>query len=152
MRQAILKARRGIRMIKYQSKYVSRDVLDQIYKLYVRLHLDYGDIIYHRNNPERLQNFTIRLEQTQYSTVLAVSGTWRGTIRQKLYKELGWESLYNRRWFRRLVHLFNLRRTGTLNHLYAELPIGRMEQYSLRNMREYDILLARRSALQIHTL
>ena len=62
IRQAILKARRGIGMIKHLSKYVSRDVLDQIYKLYVHLHLDYGDIIYHRNDPEILQNFTIRLE------------------------------------------------------------------------------------------
>ena len=139
IRQAILKARRGIGMIKYLSKYVSRDVLDQIYKLYVRPHLDYGDIIYHRNDPEMLQNFTIKLEKTQYSAALAVSGAWRGTNRQKLYKELGWESLYNRRWFRRLVHFFNLRRTGTPNYLYAELPIGRTEQYGLRNMREYDV-------------
>ena len=34
-------------MIRYMAKYVSRDVRDQIYKLYVRPHLDYGDIIYH---------------------------------------------------------------------------------------------------------
>ena len=26
-------------------KYVSRDVLDQVYKLYIRPNLDYGDII-----------------------------------------------------------------------------------------------------------
>ena len=35
----------GIGMIRFLSKYVARDVLDQIYKLYVRLHLDYGDIV-----------------------------------------------------------------------------------------------------------
>ena len=35
---------------------MSRDVLDQIYKLYVRPHLDYGDIIYHRHDPEKIQN------------------------------------------------------------------------------------------------
>ena len=89
IRQAILKARQGIGMIKYLSKYVSRDVLDQIYKLYVRPHLDYGDNIYHRHDPEMLQNFTIRLEHTHYSAALAVTGAWRGTNRQKLYKELG---------------------------------------------------------------
>ena len=138
IRQAILKARRGIGMIKYLSKYVSRGVLDQIYKLYVRPHLDYGDIIYHRHDPEMLQNFTIRLEQTQYSAALAVTGAWRGTNRQKLYKELGWESLYNRRWFRRLGHFFNLRRTGTPDYLYAELPMGRTLKYDLRNKREYE--------------
>ena len=138
IRQAILKARWGIGMIIYLSKYVSRDVLDQIYKLYVRPHLEYGDIIYHRHDPEMLQNFTIRLEQTQYSAALAVTGAWRGTNRQKLYKELGWEGLYNRRWFRRLGHFFNLRRTGAPDYLYALFPMGITLKYDLRNMHEYE--------------
>ena len=43
-----IKAKRGIGMIRYLSKYLMRDVLDQLYKLHVRPHLDYGDIIYHR--------------------------------------------------------------------------------------------------------
>ena len=64
IRQAILKARRGIGMIRYLSKYISKNVLDQIYKLYVRPHLDYGDIIYHRYDPE-MQSHTRTLEQTQ---------------------------------------------------------------------------------------
>ena len=87
-KEAITKARRGIGMIRYLSKYVSRDGLDQIYKLYVRPHLDY-DIIYHRDDPHMQMNFTQRLEQTQYSAALAVTGAWRGTSRQRLYDELG---------------------------------------------------------------
>ena len=77
----IQKARRGIEMIRYLSKYVSRDILDQIYKLYVRPHLDYGDIIYHKYDPEMRQYFTQRLEQTQYCAAIAVAGAWRGTSR-----------------------------------------------------------------------
>ena len=45
VKEAIGKARRVIRMIRYLSRYFSKDVLDQVYKLYVRPHLDYGDII-----------------------------------------------------------------------------------------------------------
>ena len=45
IREVILKARRGIGLIKYLSKYVFREVLDQVYRLYIRPHLDYGDII-----------------------------------------------------------------------------------------------------------
>ena len=52
VRQAIWKARRGIGMIKYLSKYVARDILGQVYQLYIRPHLDYGDIIYHHNPQE----------------------------------------------------------------------------------------------------
>ena len=48
LREAIVKARRGIGMMKHLSRYVSRDVLIQLYKLYIRPHFDYGDIIYHK--------------------------------------------------------------------------------------------------------
>ena len=91
-----------ISVIRFLSKYVSRDVLDQMYKVYVRPHLDYGDIIYHKFDTEFTLEFTRKLESTQYIAALAVSGAWRGTNRNKLYEELGWEYLYHRRWYRRL--------------------------------------------------
>ena len=74
VRETIIKAGKGIGIIRFLSKYVSRDGLDQIYKLYVRLHLDYGDIIYHRHDLELRLEFTKWLESTQYSAALAVSG------------------------------------------------------------------------------
>ncbi len=114
IRQAILKARQGIGVIKYLSKYVSRDVLDQVYKLYVRPHLDCGDIIYHQYDPEMILNFTKRFEQTQYLAALAVADVWRGTNRQKLYNELGWESLYQRKWCRRLCQFSTYGRQALL--------------------------------------
>ena len=80
--------------------------LDQVYKLYIRPHLDYGDIIYHRFDPEMHLEITKKLEQVQYSVALAVTGIWRGTSRQKLYEELGWETLHHRRWYRRLTNFF----------------------------------------------
>ena len=82
-----------IRTVKCLSGYVSRDVLDQVYKSYVRPHLDYGDIIYHRFDPNMSLDLTSKLEQTQYSAALAVTGAWRGTNRQRLKEELGWENL-----------------------------------------------------------
>ena len=72
---------------------MSRDVLDQIYKLFVRPHLDYSD----KYDPEFKVDFTKKLESTQYSAALAVSGAWSGTNTDKLYEELGWEILYYRR-------------------------------------------------------
>ena len=109
IREAIIKARRGIGMIRYISKYVSRNVLDQVYKLYVRYHLNYGDVIYHRYDPDMRLSVTKRFEQTQYHAALSVMGAWRGTNRQKLYDELGWEDLYHRRWYSRLCHFYILK-------------------------------------------
>ena len=80
LREKIVSARRGIGVIRYMSRYVTREVLDQMYKLfYVRPHLDYGDIIHHKYDPELNLNFTKKLEATQYSAALAVSGAWCGT-------------------------------------------------------------------------
>ena len=97
IRETIIKARRGIWMIKFLSRYVSHEVPDQIYKLFIRPHLDYGDIIYYKNDPQMTLDVTKGLEQTKCCVALSLTGAWRGTIRQRLYDELGWERLYNRR-------------------------------------------------------
>ena len=76
LREKIISVRR---VIKFLSKYVSRDVLDQMYKLYVRPYLDYGDIIYHKFDPEFTLEFTRKLESTQYTAALAVSEGLMGT-------------------------------------------------------------------------
>ena len=73
IREAVMKATKGVSLLKYLSKYVSRKVLDLSYKLYVRPHLDYG-------------------EQVQYIAALLVSGCWHGINPEMLYDELGWES------------------------------------------------------------
>ena len=67
----------------------------QIYKLYVRPHLDYGDIIYLKYDPDKQLNFTEQLEQAQYKAAPAFSGAWKGTNRLRLLEELGWETLYD---------------------------------------------------------
>ena len=83
-----ISAQKGYGVIRYLSKYVLRDVWDQMYKLYVCPHLDSGDIIYHKSDPELILEFTKKLETVQYSVAFAVSGAWRGTNNCKFYKEL----------------------------------------------------------------
>ena len=132
IKEAIVKARRGTGIIRFLSKYVARDVLDQIYKLYVRPHLDYGDIVYHKYDPEFKFDFTKRLESTQYSAALAVSGAWRGTNTDKIYEKLGWEIFYYRRWYRRLCHFYKLQNDQRPLYLYNEIPQERTFSYNLR--------------------
>ena len=89
IREAILKAQRGIALFKYLLKFVSREVLDQTYKPYVRFHLDYGDIVYHKHEPEMHLSCTEQLEQVRYNAALVVTVAWQGSIRQRLLDELG---------------------------------------------------------------
>ena len=49
-----------------------------------------------------LINLWTHLKNIQYQAALAVPGTWNGSGLNKLYDELGWESLTDRRWARRL--------------------------------------------------
>ena len=37
------------------------------------------------------------LERIQYHAALAVTGSWKGTSLNRIYDELGWESLTDRR-------------------------------------------------------
>ena len=81
----------------------------------------------------RLIKFNGKVESVQYSAALAVSGTWRGTSREKLYAELGWESLSSRRWSRHLTLFYKI--INNLTPLYTKEPIPPLQQsnYSLRN-------------------
>ena len=65
IREAIIKARRGMGIIRFLFKYASRDVLNQICKLDMRPQLDSGDIIYDKYDPEFKLDFTKNLESTQ---------------------------------------------------------------------------------------
>ena len=128
IREAVMKASKGISLLKYLSKYVSRKVLDLSYKLYVRPHLDYGDVIYHNQRADMMD----LIEQVQYKAALIVSGCWQGTSREKLYDELGWESLSMRRWSRRMTLFYKILNRITPPYLLDHIPEHRVQNAFLR--------------------
>ena len=67
---------------------LSRSPLFIIYKLFVRHHLDYRDIIY-----EKPYNATFhqKMGTVQYNPALAITSPIRGSSKEKLYQELGLE-------------------------------------------------------------
>ena len=122
-------AKRFIGILKYLNNYLPTQTLSQIYKMYVRPHLDYGDVIYHISHSESIFDSSISLhplmekvEQVQYYAALAITGCWRGSNRYKLYEELGWETLSDRRWSRRLIQLYKISNDMTPRYLKDNLP------------------------------
>ena len=87
----------------------------------MRPHIDYGDIIYDQPNND---SFCDMIERVQYNAALAITGAIKGTSQLKLYKELGFESLKFRRWFRHLCFLYKLRTTQLPKYLYDLIPKG----------------------------
>ena len=125
----IANARKGTGIIKHLASYIPLKSRDQIYKMYVRPHLDYCDIIYHipviSNNFDSSLTLNYQmnaLERTQYQAALAVSGTWKGTNKDKIYEELGWETLDQRRFFRRLTQFYKIMNNLTPNYLKTPIP------------------------------
>ncbi len=155
IKAAISKTRKGIGLLKCLSKYLPRHTLNELFKLYVRPHLDYGDVIYHIpakvcefSGNTILPNLMEKLESVQYSAALAVTGAWRGTSREKLYAELGWESLSSRRWSRRLTLFYKI--MNSLSPAYTTDPIPQLQQsqYSLRRQDVIGRIRARTERFQ----
>ena len=72
MNAAISKSRKALGPLKFPSKYPSRETLNSLYKVYIRPHLDYGDVIYHipckEDSLHCHGNFLMqKLESVQYS-------------------------------------------------------------------------------------
>ena len=131
-------ARKWIGILRQLRSYLPLKSLDQIYKMNIRSHFDYCDIIYHSPaiTGEYKSSFSLNykmniLERTQYQAALAITGTWKATNTDKLYEELGWESLHHRRIFRRLVTIYKIQ--NNLSPDYLKGPITTKNQiYSLR--------------------
>ena len=82
IKSAISKTRKGIGLLRYLSRYLPMHTLSELYKLYVRPHLDFGDVIYHI--PAKVCDFSSnmtlpslmeKLESVQYSAARAFTGT-----------------------------------------------------------------------------
>ena len=92
--QCILnKTRKIIGLVRKLQAIIPRAALLTIYKSFLRPHFDYGDVIYDRTFNEPFQN---KLESVQYNAALAITGAVRSSSREKLYQELGLESLKSR--------------------------------------------------------
>ena len=72
-----------------------------------------------------------RIERVQYQAALAITGCWKGSNQNALYEELGWETLSDRRWFRRLTYLYKIKNNMAPDYLTTNLP--QFQGRSLRN-------------------
>ena len=107
-----------------------RTTLIMVYKAFVRPHLDYGDILYDQAFNLSLQQ---KLEFIQYRECLAITGTLRGTSREKIYQELGLESLQSRRWYRKLAMFYKIYKNKSPFYLFNLIP-EKTSSYATRNI------------------
>ena len=106
-------------LCKLQDTLPRRTSLISIFKSFVRPHLYYVDVIY-----DQAYNtwFHWNIKSTQYNAALAIRGALRGTSREKLYQELGFESLQQRCWWRKLCCLFKIINNQSSSYLFQWVP------------------------------
>jgi len=107
-----------------------RKSLITIYKAFLRPLIDYGDIIY--DQPEN-EAFCEKIESVQYKAALAITGAIQGSSRNKIYQELGLETLKSRRWYKRLSCMFKIMNDKTPTYLKNMVPKCHHSNRLLRN-------------------
>ena len=87
----------------------------------MRPHLDYGNIICDQPNNESVNQ---KIERIQCNVALAITGAinYKGTSQNRLYNELGYESLKFRRWIRKLCTFCKIKTTGVPQYLSDLIP------------------------------
>ena len=88
------KVSKTIGLLRKLQKILPRLPLITIYKSFISPDLSYRDIIY-----DQVYNISFhqKIESIQYNAALVITGAISGTSREKLYYELGFESLVSRR-------------------------------------------------------
>ena len=112
-----------------------------IYKLFIKLHLDYGDILYDQTCKNA---FHKRLESIQYNAALAITGAIRVSSKEKNYQELGFESLQQQQWYRKVRFFFKIIRDQSCNYLSELIPTAR-KGYMTRHKCSIPLLILNRT-------
>ena len=129
IKEKVIKVNKGIGLLRKLRYSFPRKSLITIYKSFIRPHFDYADIIYDQPYND---SFSQHIESFQYNAALAITGAIRGTSQDKLYNELGIESLRDRRWFRRLCTFYRIKISERPSYLFDCIPKN-SSKYNTRN-------------------
>ena len=79
------------------------------------------------------------MKSIQYNAVIAITGAIRSTSREKLYQELGLESLCKRHWYRKLC-FFKISKGQSPDYLFKIL-LSVSKAYNISNIHHFSVKL-----------
>ena len=92
-----------------------RSPLITIFKSFIRPHLDYGDIIYDQTFNISFQQ---KMETIRYNAALTITDAMRGSSMERLYEELGLETLQQQGWYRKYCCFYKMLKSQFPKYLY----------------------------------
>ena len=133
---ACLKATRRLDIMRSFKYLLSRRALEQIYFVFIRPIIEYGDVLYDGCG---LMN-EAKLNKVQYEAAKIVSGAMHGTSYDLLLKDLGWEPLKSRRERHKLCLFYDFINGNCPLHMLALLPDNITHNYQIRDPQIPSIL------------
>lgn len=130
-----------LRLVKYK---LDRKSLERLYFGFIRPILEYGGIVWDNCSNEESD----LLEKVQIEAARIITGLRKGTSHNKLYTELGWETLKVRRRKSKLILLHKSLNGETPEYLLDEILLHLNENmhYNLRNNRFFNLPSCRTSS------
>ena len=129
MKVITAKVNKALGLLQKLQKTLLRLVLITTYRAFVRPHLDYDSMIYDEAYNE---TFHQKLESIQYNACLPLSAAIRGSSKEKLYHELGLESLQHWHWCRKLCLFYKIFKENKRIYLFNLIPTKKLD-YNTRN-------------------
>ena len=120
------KVNKTIGIIRKLQNVLPRPTLLTIFRSFIRPHLDYGDIIYDKAYNE---SFHAKLESLQYNASLAITGAIKGSSTEKIYEELGLETLKSRPWYRKMIFLYKVLKNDSPSYLFQNIPNAQRQSH-----------------------
>ena len=124
---------------------LDRKSLEIVYLSFIRPILEYANVVW--DNCYNYERELIEKIQTEAGRV--VTGATKSCSANKILNDLGWETLYSRRYKHRLITFFKMTR-GIAPQYLNELVPQRVHQASGRNLRNNDDFLIPRSRTNLY--
>ena len=135
------KAQSRLKLLRSQKFYLNRKSLQKIYFVFIRPILEYADVVWDNCNQQQAQE----LEKIQLEAARIVTGTTKLVEISKLYKEIGWLKLSQRRDLHKLYLFYKMQNGLSPEYLCNLLPgrVGENLPYALRNPESFQQIPAR---------
>ena len=135
------KASKRLNILKGIKFKVDRSTLRKLYKSLVRPLMEYADVLWDGCTDSESD----LLEHVQYKAAKIVTGAMKGTSKQRLMQEIGWEDLKTRRAIHKLLLYFKIVNNLCPSYLVDLLPllVSERTNYSLRTASNYSIFASR---------
>ena len=122
LKNTLNKVNKTVGLLRKLKNFLPRGPLLKIYKLFIRPHLDYSDVIYDQyyNN-----FFRQKLELMQYNAALPITGAFKRFLYGKTSSRIRFRILKTTRWFRKLRYFFKITKNQSPKYLFDKIPINR---------------------------